>query len=583
MQLPAQRSLRGRQFVTQPAIVPAAAFRAGSADASLRSPWVMQQSCSPPVGGGVQRSSSLQGPAARHTAGALFSPRRSQPRQGEAHMITLPATPHMSYRPLASVSRKSAAVLAVPGPVPPPDADISEEQVGADLAAGACVRIGKHEFEVGEPIGEGSFGVVWGAKCSKYGDAAIKEIRCGSKRAAEDATSEGRILQMLGSTGPCERMPAFVDSCMEQLSPDEWRVRVVMTQVPGVALNRFLEQRVAEGLDGATPVQSQTLEACRFARDLVLQLSPAFARISNLAYHRDVNPRNILVEETEGGPQYSLIDFGLAVDSVDWRVGVWQLPGGESAVGAWQVRGVGGDCRYWPVSAWLMLEQGAKALLAQAHLCLEYKTHLDLHALGITAVQVLAELAPTQAQVEAEGGGEVICKLADVKAAWEAYWVDAVYFWSRLFEAYCRSGDRDELAEVKDEYRRTEVHQRIATRLQKLRAALQAASDACEAQPRELGAATLDLVAPLLRCLLAMVSAGEDSQRCSWRRVELLVSSSSDMPPDAVAAQEVAQVLVPAAGLAQAGLVMASAPPLRGASSVSTAAPSTSSPAPSDI
>jgi len=556
--------------------------RPGSADASLRNTQAWTVTPGTPTGcGSWRRASSLQ-----------------------AQRVVLPSTPRVKTR---IIQQSAATIGGGAAPAAPLVEDVA--QARAELADGVCVRIGSEVLRVTSPIGEGSFGVVWGAKSSKSDDIAIKEIRCRSEQAAAEAIAEGRILHMLGSTGAVERIPTFVSSCVEQIGPEDWRARMAMTQVPGVALNRFLERRSLEVAMEFPQPKTQVVEACQFARELIMQMAPAFARISSLAYHRDVNPRNILYDASGGCSCFSLIDFGLAVDSVDWHVGVWQTQGGEGAVGAWQVRGVAGDCRHWPVSAWLMLEHGPKALLAQPQLCLEYKTHLDLHSLGITAVQVFSELTPGLGQpqtllqqssssaaasdlaqdpaaFDSEGSDDatVLARLSELKAAWEAYWADAVYYWRRLFEAYCRSGDRDELAEVKAEYKRTAVHKRIAASLRLLRGALREATGACEAAPRAFGGAASGVVLPLLRSLLAMVSAGEDSTRCSWRRVEQLVmgDGSSGELAGAVEATTAAGA-AGESGAAPPDVFGMKLPPARSASTTSTASPCTISPAPSDF
>merc|ERR1719480_389752 len=173
-----------------------------------------------------------------------------------------------------------------------------------------------------------------------------------------------------------------------------------------------------------------------------------------------------------------------------------------------------------------MLEQGPKALSARPQLCLEYKTHLDLHALGITALQVLADLAPPPPCAGDTGGparhhdDETLELLWELCDAWDGYWGEATQYWQRLFDAYRRSGDHHDLAAVKAEYRSTGVHEKIGEYLRHLRSALREACDSCDYAQLDNG---LEGMAPLLHALLAMISSGEDSARSSWRRVELLI------------------------------------------------------------
>jgi serine/threonine protein kinase len=335
---------------------------------------------------------------------------------------------------------------------------------------------------------------------------------------------EGQILKALAAASAdaddeaVERIPVLVASSTECLGNEEWSVRLAMTQIPGESLNRFIERHRTESdtlRPQPTPYE-QLKTACFFTRELLSQLAPAFARISSLAYHRDVNPRNILIDDADRTqPRYGLIDFGLAVEATQWRLGTVEKAG-EAVVGVWQVWGVGGDCRYWPVSSWLMLEQGPRALSSCPHLCMEYKTHLDLHALGVTALQVFMDLSPSPAHQEPTQ--EILEKLWTLHHAWERYWDDATCFWKRLFNAY-RSGDNSDLSAVKAEYRRLAVHRQVGQSLSNLRVALAAVAEACEhLSPKD----DLEDLPPVVHALLAMVSNGEETVRSSWRRIELL-------------------------------------------------------------
>jgi len=416
-----------------------------------------------------------------------------------------------------------------------------------EFEPGAIVTIGGKSFEVVKAIGEGTFGVVWGAtpvgESERRDDVsiAIKEIVCESEQSVHETVYECEILHALrnvwgGTEDGVGRIPSFVSCSLEFVSIKEWRVRLAMSRIPGESVNRFLDRRKREreaGLSEPCGRIAQFSEACMFARELVAQLAPAFARISTLAYHRDVNPRNILVEDHCGIVRYGLIDFGLAVDATKWRVGETQVGDGEALVGTWQVFGVGGDCRYWPVSAWLMLERGPKVLSVKPQLCLEYKTHLDLHALGITALQVFADLATDSriAQMQEANGSEHQClllsSLAALCEAWRGYWEEVSSLWQRLFDAFRKSGDHHDLAMVKAEYRELAVHQRIGDHLRSLRTLLRTCCDVCEEGPAEPG---LEGLHGLLQALLAMISSGgEDSARSSWRRVELLIQPGDSM------------------------------------------------------
>lgn len=414
------------------------------------------------------------------------------------------------------------------------DGESPRRAEGAKLEPGACIRIGDCKLQISSAIGEGTFGVVWGARCRRGNKVAVKEICCRSQAAVDEATKEGQILRALECTGASTtgRIPSFVACSTDNAGLPEWRYRLVMTHIAGDSLNRFLERRASSASWASKPLKQRFLDACNYARELLAQLAPTFARVSTVAYHRDVNPRNILVDEKDGNIFYGLIDFGLAVDTARWRLGAELTAAGDPVVGSWQILGVGGDCRYWPVSAWLMLEQGPKALVARPQLCVEYKTQLDLHALGITALQVLADLCmPREAAADSQScvdDPDVLPEqLSNLLSAWRKYWDHAVRYWTRLFGAYCKGEHhRRDLAVVKAVYRAAEVHRQIGEDLRALRSALR---EACEAVVDEDGTLPADGVSlveaqPLFSALLAMISSGEDSARCSWRRVELLVN-----------------------------------------------------------
>merc|ERR1740117_1222400 len=145
--------------------------------------------------------------------------------------------------------------------------------------------------------------------------------------------------------------------------------------------------------------------------------------------------------------------------------------------------------------------------------------HLDLHALGTTALQVLADLSPalprhipeeahTSASSPDGQQAEVLHRLWALCQCWARYWEEASFFWRRLFDAYRRREGLD-LSAVKAEYRRDAVHEKIGEGLRALRVALQ---DACEACQNSAAAdAGLEGAPPLLHALLAMISSGEDS------------------------------------------------------------------------
>jgi len=275
------------------------------------------------------------------------------------------------------------------------------------------------------------------------------------------------------------------------------------------------------------------------ARQLLLQLAPAFEHISAHALHRDVNAHNILVDDhDEPLPRYGLVDFGLAVDAQCWQSGpaaasTTARPSrvGQDGACTWHLLDVGGDCRYWPVSAWVQFLLGWTELEACPPLCFEYKTQIDLHSLGLTALQVIAEmlpmppdpLDPTLLQ------GMAIKEICTLRLAWESYWLTVSPLHTRLIDTFHNGGSWDVL---KTDCLDDGIHNVVAQRLTDLRCALLELCDACRQAPEEAGIGNM---ADLFSTLLLLISNGDGTDRVEgparWRDVSLalggLASTSS--------------------------------------------------------
>jgi len=412
----------------------------------------------------------------------------------------------------------------------------------------------------------GSFGAVWAAEVRQggTGEVAIKEIQCHNQAELANAQYEGRLLQMLqergGASGSSlrqsrspstppgsqgagrdERIPALVAQETELVGPDFWRVRLAMTKVPGVPLDRFLDWWQRErsmSTDNAFVQRQRFAEACHFARALVAQLVPTFENISALAYHRDVNSHNILVDGGDGmGPCFGLVDFGLAADLPGWR--------GPMGPSSWHLVDIGGDCRYWPMSAWLQFECGWQELSKYQVLAVEYQTQLDMHAFGITTLQVLAAMCPmststnpTPGRLASEAGrvgfgggagGETLPdEVRALQAAWDRYWQDMTRFWERLLDVFRNNGDQNAL---KGSCIVDGVHNVVGQNLAVLRSTIREVCDACGRAPASAG---LRAARPLFAALLELVSAGgvtgveEGGRPPSWQAIRELIETADD-------------------------------------------------------
>jgi len=370
------------------------------------------------------------------------------------------------------------------------------EPVPTPLGPGAVVPLNGRHFCVTKPLGKGSFGVVWAAQDERGGVVALKEIPCKTEAELARVVAEGKILEVVGkdlaSAGLDGRVPSLVATEIQR-TQQKWRVRLAMSLVPGNSLEHFLELRRQEAKARAGNVaekpQEHFAEACLCAGELLMQLAPVLDAFSARVYHRDITPRNIQIQDRANpeGPHFGLVDFGLAVDAKRWRAG-------EAGSGD-----LGGDGRYWPASAWYVFCYGTRALKRDPWLQTEYRTNLDAHSLGLTALRCLVELLPPH-----EGSGIIEQAMRKLRVAWQNYWFDAQQFWQPIFDAFRGNGDFESL---RAKFTHARVHCIIGDDLCALRASLRAVQQACSGVPMETGLAGMPA---LCEALLLMVQAGRD-------------------------------------------------------------------------
>jgi len=454
-----------------------------------------------------------------------------------------------------------------------------------ELREGAWVNIGDCLCQVRFILGTGSFGAVWAADDTTDGAAlAIKEILCSTQADLLNALFEGHLLRLFGGAGAnaaalgdaaalqrgeaatsrereersalARAIPALVACDTQQLEGDVWRVRLAMTRVYGEPLDAFLRRRAQRlGAWGgrAAGLRQRLLEGSHFARQLLLQLAPSFEHISAHALHRDVNAHNILVDgDDEPLPRYGLVDFGLAVDAQCWQSGpaaacTTARPSrvGQDGACTWHHLDVGGDCRYWPVSAWVQFLLGWTELEACPPLCFEYKTQIDLHSLGLTALQVIAEmlpmppdpLDPTMLQ------GAAIREICTLRLAWENYWLTVSPLHTRLIDTFHNGGSWDAL---KTDCLEDGIHDVVAQRLTDLRCALLELCDACRQAPEEAG---IGNIADLFSALLLLISNGDGNDGVEgparWRDVSLALGGQASTSSSGCDAADEARRLSP--------------------------------------
>lgn len=399
------------------------------------------------------------------------------------------------------------------------------------LKAGAVLQLQGALYDVvgPEPLGMGSFGAVWEAerRDGVEGKVAIKEILCRSQKELADAMLEGRLLSMIHGAKPQQldgKVPDLVAMETEVIQyngKDCWLMRLAMTKVPGMQLDTFLD--ICKGkvpcndeavLNVADDVmmECQTLSgACKFARSLLFQMVCTFECMSTVVYHRDVSPHNILIDVSDPrNLSFGLVDFGLSIDRQSWH--------GPKGNTSWHYVDIGGDCRYWPVSVWIMFIGGSDELERQLPLSQEYQTRLDFHALGITVLEILMSLLPPTALATDE--------MWALQAAWEQYWQNVTDFWKRTMAVFDSGEDPARLKHwIRNDGR---VLETIGSDLAVLRTALKKAADSC-AKPGHVNSSPD--AARLFRTLLALVGrcgtvgVQDSNQPPSWQSVKLLVDS----------------------------------------------------------
>jgi len=181
-------------------------------------------------------------------------------------------------------------------------------------------------------------------------------------------------------------------------------------------------------------------QGCVLARTLILQMGPTLEHLASMAWHRDVNSHNVLV--SSDGTTFWLCDLGLAADSRAWP------SEGEGATAAWKVTDIAGDCRYWPPSCWMVHCHGTEYLEALPAFCQQYQFRLDIHGIGITAIEVLCQIALAAYEssgacgVERTGAdSEQERPWAQLLSAWKLYRDTVGDWWERIYAVFSEGGD----------------------------------------------------------------------------------------------------------------------------------------------
>eukprot|EP00930_Biecheleria_cincta_P087655 TRINITY_DN7688_c0_g1_i1.p1 TRINITY_DN7688_c0_g1~~TRINITY_DN7688_c0_g1_i1.p1 ORF type:complete len:794 (+),score=128.02 TRINITY_DN7688_c0_g1_i1:351-2384(+) len=342
-----------------------------------------------------------------------------------------------------------------------------EPAVGPEtLAPGIALAVGHLKLKCADMLGSGSYSTVWLANVEgpRTGDApvvALKDVFCRGKAALQQSLFEVQLLMaverraMRASMATADtrfevhvpRLPRCLAYQVDPVESGGWNVRMALTRLKGEQLDGWL-QKMASAAVAAEPQTSWPAHlrtGCTLARRLLQQLGPTLDSLAPLAWHRDVNSHNVLVCNDGSEDQeltfsdaeqasFWLCDLGLAVDSQSWI---------SEEEAAWRVTDIGGDCRYWPASCWMVHCYGAEYLEAKQSFCKQYKTRLDIHALGITAIEVVcfAALAARKAGAPCNEGEDLGGCWSWLLETYQRYHETVTTWWQAIYAVFSSGGD----------------------------------------------------------------------------------------------------------------------------------------------
>jgi len=361
----------------------------------------------------------------------------------------------------------------------PPDPGMSNQYLAEEdvYSAGAEVEFGNFRFRCADVLGRGSYGEVWRAQVlsakgrSEPSEVALKEVLCRSQSELRQAIFEVQVLMALEQEASPHRLKLRVPRCIAykvNVCSGGWKVRTAMTLVPGQSLDYFLRQKPPPGYTVSTGLRrALSLVSC-----LLRDIGPALQMLGPIAWHRDVNSHNILIDAAgdaddsniAANASFWLIDFGLAVDSQSW----------VSEQGRWRTEYIGGDSRYWPPSSWIMHLVGPEGFDHRPDLCDQYQRRLDIHGLGVTALELLCTVAMACPLAD-EAEEQALQPWAPIFHAWTCYREAVWQWWATVYAVFSVGGD---LAPVQAQL----VEERIVEQLLLLLTRIRIALRSCAAQ-----------------------------------------------------------------------------------------------------
>lgn len=451
--------------------------------------------------------------------------------------------------------RLHAWQLQIPAELPPP------------LSDGQQVSVGKSFFVVGDLLGEGTYARVWSATREPKGnndnerEAAIKEMRCGEGYGVLPGATLARALFEVSAMQELElhghacqeavRAPKVFDHqvwpCLD--APGTYLMRVAMSRCRGKPLDVWLDSRCASmaAFRGQQPPGEMCadwceslLEAVGIAGAMLRQLAPTFERLNTcVAFHRDVNSRNILVhcaepepEEQEGALEFSLVDFGAARTKSTWLA--------DSGDGSWREENPTGDARYWGPASWARMQEGPEALQRDSALRWQYAQGLDMVALATCALEALCRLQGAgrpleemQTAAKAPKGLEqqLPAAVQCLQHSWSEYWSLSLSSFTALaqYSAEALQGGQRALL-AWDELLKHDTPRILRVKLRALCSDLASLAALCPAAAEASAAGCLrartgprmpkaDAWAEAGKTLSALQEMLSESSKCTWDRV----------------------------------------------------------------
>lgn len=442
--------------------------------------------------------------------------RRSVGREASA-TITPQAAP--------AATEPGPAVDAVPAGVSTDECEIPEKDVE--------VEVGRRRFELLQVVGRGAFGVVWRARDLETGsrDVALKAVAARDAPAFATAAFEAELLQLLSAALPAgagsqsSHAPRYISHSSSRCAASGGgEVRLAMSFVHGQPIDRWAygisdedHKTVAatELLDGRREGAQQGRwrfgRAAVVVKALVAQLAGVFAYLGPIAYHRDVSSHNVLVDFQENGdPDFSLIDFGLAVRSGSWSK-------------EWRSSNLAGDPRYWTPSAWMAFAFGFKYVVTHPNSGFQqqYLCRMDHFGLGVLGLEVLFALWQAGEAYDHPS----LEPLLEVRKAWSSFWV----FTIDLFQVFHRQGA--EVARQRMQQSNEEGVTAFVNHIRALRQAVRTAAVHARSQGSSFPGGPGITGKGVASLLLLLADLVDEKGTAAWQDVPTILSNEDGLGP----------------------------------------------------